>query len=106
MLKETEWAMDSYMPSMSEYMSNAYISFALGPIVLPALYLVGPKLSEEIVHHSEYHNLFKLMSTCGRLLNDIHSYEVSMFCFLVSLLDYKTLISLSPKFEFSEPSDC
>ncbi|XP_073279791.1 ent-kaurene synthase TSP4, chloroplastic isoform X2 [Primulina huaijiensis] len=75
MLKETEWTMDSYMPSMSEYMSNAYVSFALGPIVLPALYLVGPKLSEEIVHHSEYHNLFKLMSTCGRLLNDIHSYE-------------------------------
>ncbi|XP_075480898.1 ent-kaurene synthase TSP4, chloroplastic-like isoform X1 [Primulina tabacum] len=74
-LQETEWTMDSYMPSMSEYMSNAYISFALGPIILPALYLVGPKLSEEIVHHSEYHNLFKLMSTCGRLLNDIHSYE-------------------------------
>ncbi|KZV38671.1 ent-kaur-16-ene synthase, chloroplastic [Dorcoceras hygrometricum] len=75
MLKETEWSMDNYKPSISEYMNNAYISFALGPIVLPALYLVGPKLSEEMVHHSEYHNLFKLMSTCGRLLNDIHSYE-------------------------------
>lgn len=86
MLKETEWTMDSYMPSMSEYMSNAYTSFALGPIVLPALYLVGPKLSEEIVHHSEYHNLFKLMSTCGRLLNDIHSYEVSHVVFFGKLI--------------------
>nr|A0A2K9RFY0.1 RecName: Full=Ent-kaurene synthase TSP4, chloroplastic; AltName: Full=Terpene synthase 4; Short=VacTPS4 [Vitex agnus-castus]AUT77123.1 ent-kaurene synthase [Vitex agnus-castus] len=75
MMKETEWARDKYIPTMDEYISNAYVSFALGPIVLPALYLVGPKLSEEMVHHSEYHNLYKLMSTCGRLLNDIRGCE-------------------------------
>nr|GMD83599.1 ent-kaur-16-ene synthase, chloroplastic [Ipomoea batatas] len=56
-------------------MENGYVSFALGPIVLPALYLVGPKLSEEIVLHPEYHHLFKLMSTCGRLLNDFRGFE-------------------------------
>ncbi|KAI3456651.1 hypothetical protein Pfo_013314 [Paulownia fortunei] len=75
MMKETEWARDNSLPTMDEYMSNAYVSFALGPIVLPALYLVGPKLSEEMVHHSEFHNIFKLMSTCGRLLNDIRTCE-------------------------------
>nr|AHJ59325.1 kaurene synthase 2 [Salvia miltiorrhiza f. alba] len=75
MMRETEWARDNFVPTIDEYMSNAHVSFALGPIVLPALYLVGPKLSEEMVNHSEYHNLFKLMSTCGRLLNDIHGYE-------------------------------
>lgn len=80
MMKEAEWARDKSLPTTDEYMSNAYVSFALGPIVLPALYLVGPKLSEEMVHNSEYHNLFKLMSTCGRLLNDIQSYEVTYTC--------------------------
>lgn len=75
MMKETEWARDKFVPTIDEYMSNAYVSFALGPIVLPALYLVGPKISEEMVNHSEYHNLFKSMSVCGRLLNDIRGYE-------------------------------
>ncbi|KAL2475887.1 Ent-kaur-16-ene synthase [Abeliophyllum distichum] len=75
MLKETEWARDKYVPTMDEYMSNAYVSFALGPIVLPTLYFTGHKLSDEMVHHFEVHNLFKLMSTCGRLLNDIQSFK-------------------------------
>ncbi|CAL1384705.1 unnamed protein product [Linum trigynum] len=49
MLKEAEWARNKWVPTMEEYMKNARVSFALGPIVLPALYLVGPKLSEEMV---------------------------------------------------------
>lgn len=76
MMKEAEWGRDEHVPTMDEYMSNAYVSFALGPIVLPCLYLVGPKLSEEMVRHSEYHTLFRLLSTCGRLLNDIQTCEV------------------------------
>ncbi|GFP81673.1 ent-kaur-16-ene synthase chloroplastic [Phtheirospermum japonicum] len=75
MMKEAEWARDNYQPTMDEYMSNAYVSFALGPIVLPALYLAGPKLSDEMVHHPKFHNLYRLMSTCGRLLNDIQTCE-------------------------------
>ncbi|KAL8227855.1 hypothetical protein R6Q57_015439 [Mikania cordata] len=73
MYKEAIWTRDAYVPTINEYMENAYVSFALGPIVLPALYFVGPKLSEEIVESSEYHRLFKLTSTQGRLLNDIRS---------------------------------
>ncbi|XP_019255600.1 PREDICTED: ent-kaur-16-ene synthase, chloroplastic isoform X5 [Nicotiana attenuata] len=75
MLREAEWARDMSVPTMDEYIANAYVSFALGPIVLPALYFVGPKLPNDVVQHPEYHSLFKLMSTCGRLLNDIRSFE-------------------------------
>ncbi|EYU27586.1 hypothetical protein MIMGU_mgv1a002236mg [Erythranthe guttata] len=78
MMKEAEWDREKSLPTMDEYMENAYVSFGLGPIVLPALYLVGPKLSEKMVNDSEYHNLFKLMSTCGRLLNDFQGYEREM----------------------------
>ena len=76
MLKEAEWARGTYVPKMDEYIENGYVSFALGPIVLPTIYLVGPQLSESVVGSDELRNLFKLMSMCGRLLNDIQSYKV------------------------------
>ncbi|XP_040361761.1 ent-kaurene synthase, chloroplastic isoform X3 [Rosa chinensis] len=75
MLKETQWLLNNSVPALDEYMENAYVSFALGPIVLPALYLVGPKLSEEAVWSFEFHQLYKLMSTCGRLLNDMQTFK-------------------------------
>ncbi|KAM2057932.1 hypothetical protein ACFX16_030568 [Malus domestica] len=75
MLKEAEWSRNKSVPTMDEYMANAGTSFALGPIVLPALYFVGPKLSEEVVGNSELQYLFTLMSTCGRLLNDVQSFK-------------------------------
>ncbi|KAM7502391.1 hypothetical protein LguiB_001295 [Lonicera macranthoides] len=75
MLRETEWSSDRYVPSMDEYMENAYVSFAIGPIVLPTLYLVGPELSDEAARSSEANKLFKLMSNCGRLLNDIQGFK-------------------------------
>ncbi|XP_010260723.1 PREDICTED: ent-kaur-16-ene synthase, chloroplastic isoform X2 [Nelumbo nucifera] len=75
MMREADWLRNKSVPTMDEYMENGYVSFALGPIVLPALYLVGDTLSEEAVRSPEYHNLYKLMSTCGRLLNDIQGFE-------------------------------
>ncbi|CAI0379010.1 unnamed protein product [Linum tenue] len=69
-LKEAEWSRNKWVPTMEEYMKNGLVSFALGPIVLSALYLVGPKLSEEMVSSPEYKNLYEGVSTCGRLLND------------------------------------
>lgn len=76
MMREAEWFRNKELPKTEEYMENAYISMALGPIVLPALYFVGPKLSAEIVKSPEIQNLFKIMSTCGRLLNDIRTFKV------------------------------
>ncbi|CAI9087983.1 OLC1v1022202C1 [Oldenlandia corymbosa var. corymbosa] len=75
MLRESEWARKGSRPTINEYMENGYVSFALGPIILPALYFVGPKLSEEIAKGPEMHVLYKLVSTCGRLLNDIRGFE-------------------------------
>ncbi|KAK9677704.1 hypothetical protein RND81_11G160900 [Saponaria officinalis] len=72
---EAEWSRNKALPSMEEYMANGYTSFALGPIVLPALYLIGPKLPEKVIRGAEYHRLFELMSTFGRLFNDIQGYQ-------------------------------
>ncbi|MFS7970775.1 putative ent-kaurene synthase [Helianthus anomalus] len=38
------------------------VRFALGPIVLPAIYFAGPKLSKEIVESFEHHYLYELRS--------------------------------------------
>ena len=88
MLQEAIWARDGSVPTINEYMENGYVSFALGPIVLPTLYFLGVKLSKEIVQSSEYHKLYELMSTQGRLMNDIHSFKVSFHsvtvCYLLS----------------------
>ncbi|XP_062227461.1 ent-kaurene synthase-like 2 [Phragmites australis] len=75
MMTEVQWRMSEYVPTAEEYMTNAALTFALGPIVLPALYFVGPKIPESVVRDPEYCELFRLMSTCGRLLNDVQSYE-------------------------------
>ncbi|XP_042756891.1 ent-kaurene synthase 1, chloroplastic isoform X1 [Lactuca sativa] len=75
MLREAIWAKDGSIPTINEYMENGYVSFALGPIVLPTLYFLGVKLSEEVVQSSEYHKLYEVMSTQGRLMNDIHSFK-------------------------------
>lgn len=89
MFREAEWLRTKTVPTIDDYMENAYVSFALGPIVLPALYLVGPKLSDEDTENNELNNLFKLMSTCGRLLNDIYTFKVySPSLLLDSLLDF------------------
>lgn len=75
MLTEAQWSSNKSVPTLDEYMATAHVSFALGPIVLPALYFVGPKLSEEVAGHPELLNLYKVMSTCGRLLNDWRSFK-------------------------------
>ncbi|KAK6933936.1 Terpene synthase, metal-binding domain [Dillenia turbinata] len=75
MQREALWVSNKTVPTMDEYIKTGYLSIAVGPGLLPALYLVGPKLSEEVVRSWEYDELFKLVSTCGRLLNDVQSYE-------------------------------
>ncbi|KAI5011335.1 hypothetical protein ZWY2020_013472 [Hordeum vulgare] len=75
MMTEAEWQRSQYVPTMEEYMTNGVVSFALGPIVLPALYFVGEKLLGFVVKDQEYSELFRLMSTCGRLLNDSQGFE-------------------------------
>ncbi|KAJ9168326.1 hypothetical protein P3X46_019867 [Hevea brasiliensis] len=70
MLKEAEWAKSKLVPTMYEYITNGYVSFALGPVILISLYLMGSKLPEQAVETQEYNNLFMHVSIIGRLLND------------------------------------
>ena len=78
MMEEAEWVRNKSVPTLDEYMENGYVSFAIGPIIIPALYFIVPELPEDIVEDPEYQNLYRLVSTCGRLLNDIHSLEVRL----------------------------
>ncbi|KAK7243760.1 hypothetical protein RIF29_38571 [Crotalaria pallida] len=75
MFREAQWSRTNTVPTIDEYMQNACISFGLGPIVLPALYLVGPKLSNDDTENHELDCLYELMSTGGRLLNDIQTFK-------------------------------
>ncbi|KAJ9169194.1 hypothetical protein P3X46_020654 [Hevea brasiliensis] len=71
MWREFEWARGESVPSVDDYMSSAYVSVALGPVVLVPLYFLGCKLSEEAVKSKEYDDLFRHMSIISRLLNDL-----------------------------------
>ncbi|KAM7528822.1 hypothetical protein LguiB_032232 [Lonicera macranthoides] len=73
-LIEAEWSRNN-MPTMDEYMENSHITSALGPIVMIALYLVGPELSEDAARSSELKKIFRLSSNIGRLLNDIQTFK-------------------------------
>ncbi|OEL19841.1 Ent-kaurene synthase-like 3 [Dichanthelium oligosanthes] len=75
MMAEAGWAMSGQVPSMEEYMEVRRPSFALGPIVLTSLYFIGPEIPEDVVRCQDYNELFGHMNVCGRLLNDLQSYE-------------------------------
>ncbi|KAJ7982088.1 Ent-kaurene synthase [Quillaja saponaria] len=75
MCKEAEWSRTKYVPTMDEYRKNGYLSIALGPIVLPLFFLVGPKLPKNIFQVPQVNYMFELMNACGRLLNDIRGFK-------------------------------
>ncbi|XP_054816350.1 ent-13-epi-manoyl oxide synthase KSL2, chloroplastic-like [Prosopis cineraria] len=74
-LKEAEWFRSKYVPSIEEYEHNGITSMALGPILFPVMYLVGPKISQDIIKSDESNNLFKVVSLYGRYLNDVNGYQ-------------------------------
>ncbi|XP_050234623.2 ent-kaur-16-ene synthase, chloroplastic-like [Mercurialis annua] len=75
MMKEATWAGENVIPSLNEYMENAYISFALGPICHITTYFLGITLPEEVMIGPQVYNLFKYVSLVGRLLNDLQSFK-------------------------------
>lgn len=82
MLTEAIWARDRSVPTVKEYLETGYVTISLGITVLPTLYFLGEKLSDEIVQSSEYHKLCQLMGTHGRLANDTRSYKVDFSTFV------------------------
>ncbi|XP_050232510.1 ent-kaur-16-ene synthase, chloroplastic-like [Mercurialis annua] len=75
MMKEAEWAGENATPSLDEYMENAYISFALGPICHITTYFLGITLPDEVMAGPQIYDLFKHVSLVGRLLNDLKSFK-------------------------------
>ncbi|GJN21385.1 hypothetical protein PR202_gb08855 [Eleusine coracana subsp. coracana] len=75
-MTEVKWTRTMCVPILEEYMSAAEVSMALGPIITMSLYLMGPKISEDVIKkQEEYKELLKVTSTCCRLLNDLHTYK-------------------------------
>ncbi|XP_028755308.1 ent-kaur-16-ene synthase, chloroplastic-like [Neltuma alba] len=74
-LKEAEWCRNKCVPGIEEYERNGIISMALGPIIIPVMYLIGPKLSQSVIESDEYNYLFELVSIYGRYLNDVNGYQ-------------------------------
>ncbi|TKW32141.1 hypothetical protein SEVIR_2G150200v4 [Setaria viridis] len=75
---EADWARTRHVPTMEEYMAVAEVSIALGPVVAPSIYLVGPEISEDMVRGPEYKDLLRHMSITIRLLNDIRTHKKEM----------------------------
>ncbi|XP_055961652.1 ent-kaur-16-ene synthase, chloroplastic-like isoform X2 [Mercurialis annua] len=75
MMNEAAWARVNATPSLDEYMENAYISLALGPICHITTYFLGVTLPEEIMTGQQINDLFKHVSLVGRLLNDLKSFK-------------------------------
>ena len=75
-MTEAVWQRSQYVPTIEEYMKNAVPSYLMGPILFPTLYFLRENLKATVVKDHEYNELYRLMSTCGRLLNDSQSFEV------------------------------
>ncbi|CAM0878121.1 unnamed protein product [Alopecurus aequalis] len=75
LLTEADWQRTQYVPTVEEYMKNAIVALGVGPIMLTTLYFAEQNQWEHVVKEREYQELFTLMGTCGRLLNDTQTFE-------------------------------
>ncbi|KEH34009.1 Ent-kaurene synthase [Medicago truncatula] len=75
MFIEAEWSRSKTIPTIDVYMENACETFGLEPLILTALYLLGPKLSDDVATNKELNYILKTTSICGRLLNDIQTFK-------------------------------
>ncbi|CAI9781087.1 unnamed protein product [Fraxinus pennsylvanica] len=79
-MKEVEWWSNNTIPTVEEYLSNAWMSIAGEACVFPPLLFLGPKLPENLLSTEEYHNMCKHVSLVFRLLNDVRTFEVLLRC--------------------------
>ncbi|CAN1311345.1 Ent-kaur-16-ene synthase, chloroplastic [Linum perenne] len=75
MLKEAEWRKPDTVPTLDEYLRNGTSTISIGAFFVPTLYLSKNKLSKEVVTSPQFRQLLKVTSVCGRLLNDIRSFQ-------------------------------
>uniref|UniRef100_A0A0E0NGP8 Terpene synthase metal-binding domain-containing protein n=1 Tax=Oryza rufipogon TaxID=4529 RepID=A0A0E0NGP8_ORYRU len=72
---EAEWQRSQYVPKFEEYMECGVTSLTHGATVISGMFFIGVKLTDDIIKHQEYNEIFRLVGTCGRLLNDIRGIE-------------------------------
>ena len=75
------------MPKFEEYMECGVTSLTHGATVISGMFFIGVKLTDDIIKHQEYNEIFRLVGTCGRLLNDIRGIEVLSLIFFKILLE-------------------
>uniref|UniRef100_A0A0D3F6P4 Uncharacterized protein n=1 Tax=Oryza barthii TaxID=65489 RepID=A0A0D3F6P4_9ORYZ len=80
---EAEWQRSQYVPKFEEYMECGVTSLTHGATVISGMFFIGVKLTDDIIKHQEYNEIFRLVGTCGRLLNDIRGIEreIDKWCF-------------------------
>uniref|UniRef100_A0A0E0CM98 Terpene synthase metal-binding domain-containing protein n=1 Tax=Oryza meridionalis TaxID=40149 RepID=A0A0E0CM98_9ORYZ len=75
MMTEAEWQRSQYVPTFEEYMECGVTSLTHGATVISGMFFIGVKLTDDIIKHQEYNEVFRLVGTCSRLLNDIRGIE-------------------------------
>nr|QHU78622.1 linalool synthase [Albizia julibrissin] len=77
-LKEARWYNNGHVPSLQEYLNNAWISVG-GPVTLVQGYFLQVPdsiMPQDFEYLQEYPNIVRLSSTIVRLANDIASYKI------------------------------
>lgn len=72
-LREAKWYHSQYIPSMEEYMDNAWISISAPVILVHAYFLVANPVNKEALHYLEnnYHDIIRCSALILRLANDL-----------------------------------
>jgi len=77
-LIEARWYHSGFIPSLGEYIENAWISIGAPDILIHSYFLI-PRLfkMEDLVRLEENSNMIRLSAMLVRLANDLGSYKVS-----------------------------
>jgi len=77
-LIEARWYHRGYIPSLEEYIENAWISVGTPDILIHSYFLIPRSFKmEDLVRLEENSNMIRLSAMLLRLANDLGSYKVS-----------------------------
>nr|XP_033513829.1 (-)-alpha-terpineol synthase-like isoform X2 [Nicotiana tomentosiformis] len=71
-LREAKWYFSQYIPTMEEYMDNAWISISAPVILVHAYFLIANPVNKEDLHYlKNYHDIIRWSALILRLANDL-----------------------------------
>ncbi|XP_016497346.1 terpineol synthase, chloroplastic-like isoform X1 [Nicotiana tabacum] len=71
-LREAKWYFSKYIPTMEEYMDNAWISISAPVILVHAYFLIANPVNKEALHYlKNYHDIIRWSALILRLANDL-----------------------------------